>query len=58
MFDMESREEMLATMRKQEALVKEMEEQRIEELKVKEGQERMILELTESLKKEEDKHGR
>ena len=45
-------------MRKQEALVKEMEEQRIEELKVKEGQERMILELTESLKEEEDRHGR
>ena len=58
MFDMESREEMLATMRKQEALVKEMEEQRIKELKVKEGQERMILGLTERIKEEEDKHGR
>ena len=44
--------------RKQEALVKELEEQRVEDLKVQEGQERTILGLLESIKEEEARHGR
>ena len=44
--------------RKQEALVKELEEQRVEDLKVQKGQERTILGLLGSIKEEEARHGR
>ena len=42
--------------RKQEALVKQMEEQRIKDLKVQEEQERTIHELLESIKEKEARH--
>ena len=44
---------MQTMMRKQEALVKQMEEQRIEDLKVQDEQERMIHGLLESIKEKE-----
>ena len=45
-------------MRKQEALVKEMEEQRMEDLKVREEQEQTIHELLESIEEKEARHRR
>ena len=58
LFDVENREEMQTTMRKQEALVKEMEEQRMEDLKVREEQEQTIHELLESIEEKEARHRR
>ena len=58
LFDVENREEMQTMMKEQEALVKEMEEQRMEDLKMQEGQEQRILGLLESIKEEKAKHTR